>query len=252
MIERPQPILGRLAQTVSAPGRTVLIASAALFFLGAGSIVFSKGKTVVVTTNAANAQVRIDGRAGTQVDPTTWRFDGVPFGQRAALASHRDFIPRNHTLAVGVFSGGQFSLELERRKVRLTFKLPSGAEVFLNEQSFGKANESGVFINEHIPAGDYLVAVRLPGYEEWRRSAGLHEESNEFHPSLQMTPEKRAEVARQRDRAFQLLQEAEALFGRRNYSAALDAIQTSIRLFPEDYRALQLRDRIVETMKILK
>lgn len=249
---RPQPFLGRIAEQVSAPGRTVMIASAVLFVFGAISTVFSQGKIVHVTTNAPGAQVVIDGRVGEQVDATTWRFDGVPWGTRNGVAAHRDYISKASPLGVGAFGEGRFQIDMERRKVKLTVNTMPGAEVFLDGQTFGKANPSGVFFHDQIPAGEYLIAIQLAGYEGANFRRGVHDDENSFRAQLQITQAKREEIARQRDRAFELLQDASNLFGRRQYQAALTAVDESIRLFPDDYRAQQLRERIVETIKILQ
>lgn len=250
--ERTDPLLGRLIRNVAAPVKTLLLASVVLFLLGVIALLFSRGKTVVVTTNAPEAQVRVDGELGNQVDATTWRFQRIPYGSRHLMASHRDFVTRQDALDVGLFSGGQRQVELERRKIRLTLNTSPGAEVILDGKTIGRANDSGVFSSDQILAGDYQLTVRLPGYQEWRFDAGLHNETVSLRAGLRMTEEKRTEIARQRDQAYELMQESAALFGRRNYRAALEVIERSIKLNPDDYRALQLRDRIVETLKILQ
>lgn len=250
--ERTQPILGRLADQISAPGRTVLIAGAVLLVLGIISTVFAEGTIVHVTTNAPGAQVVIDGQPGDQVDASTWRFVQVPWGVREARAAHRDYVPHASVVDVGMFGEDRFQIQLERRKIRLTVNTTPGAEILLDGQAQGKANESGVFFSDQVLSGEYVVAVRLTGYEPWGQSLEIRNNETSFRASLQMTQERREEVARQRDRAFELMQEASELFGRRNYPAALQAINESLRLYPDDYRAQQLRERIVETIKILQ
>lgn len=250
--DRPQPFLGRLAEKVATPGRAVLIASSILFAAALGSLVVSAGTTVVVTTNTPGATVQLDGRAGSPVDDTTWLFQKVPFGKRYARALHRDFVAKGDEVRVGPMGKGRFHFDLERRKVQLTLNTSPGAEVFLNGQSFGKADPSGVFSNDQIPAGDYELVVRLRGYEDARWNAGLHEDSTSMRASLQMTQETRADIARQRERAFELIREAESLFNKRSFRPALNAVEESLRLNPDDYRAQQLRQRIVEIMQILQ
>lgn len=244
--------LQRLADTVPAPGKTLLAASGILFVIAAASMAFSAGTTVIVTTNTPGGLVQIDGRDGIALSENSWQFNKVPFGTRYASAQHRDFVPKGEEVAVGPVSNGPFHFELERRKVRLTVNTVPGAEVLLNGQSYGKADPSGTFANDQIPAGDYEMVVRLAGYEERRVSAGLHEDSSSVYAPLQMTPEKRAEIARQRERAFELINEAESLFNRRSFQPALAAVEEAIRLNPEDFRAQQLRQRIVEIMQILQ
>lgn len=206
----------------------------------------------MVSTNAPGALVRIDGRPGNAIDQTVWRFERVPLGDRHAVLTHRDFVPRETVLGVGLFGDGRYQVEMERRRIRLTVNALPGAEVFLDGQSFGKVSESGVFFSEQVPAGDYSVSVRLAGYEEWHSQAALHNDETSLRVTLRMTPERRAEIARQRDRAFELMQDAATMFAKRNYKAALAAIEESLKLFPDDFRAQQLRDRIVETMRILQ
>jgi hypothetical protein len=245
-------LLARLAERVSKPGKTILLASVVLFVLAAGSLVFSRGRTVVLSTNTAGATVQIDGRPGRPLTDTSFQFDRVPFGTREAWVFHPDFLPRQEPLGVGPFGGGNRHLEMERRKVRLIVQTLPGAEVLLDGRPLGKADATGVFSNSDVPAGDYSMIVRLQGYEEWQATAALHENETTIRTYLQMTPERRAELSRQRDRAFELLIEAESLFNSRNYRAALAAVDEAIRLNPEDGRAAQLRQRIVEIMQILQ
>jgi hypothetical protein len=252
MIERRQPLLGQLADRVSSPGRAVLIVGAVLFVWGAFSLGFSQGTTVVVTTTAPEAVVRLDGAAGTSLSPTSWRFERVPFGDRQVVATHRDFLTRTTELDVGIFGDRDLMLEMERRKIRLTLNTVPGAEVFLNGQSYGNADQAGVFVNAEVPAGDYQIAIRQTGYEDRGFPAQLHESVESLRVMLDMTAEKRAEISRQREQAFELLLQADTQYGRRLYQSALDSVQESIRINPEDSRAHRLRERIVETMKILQ
>lgn len=250
--DRPEPLLGRLSRRVTAPARTVIVASVLLFLLGLASFVVSRGKTVTVTTNAPDAQVRFDGRNGSPLNPTMWRFEQVPLGERSVSAVHRDYQTLAKPIDVSLFGGDQFQLDLERRQIRLSITTVPGAEVLLSGQKLGNADKGGVFSNDRVPAGDHELIVRSSGYEEWRSQVGLHEESETIRAALQMTQEKREEVGRQRNRAFELMQQASVLFSNRNYQGALEAVEESIRLYPDNFGAIQLRERIVETINILK
>jgi hypothetical protein len=250
--DRPEPLLGRLTGRITAPGRTVMIASALLFLLGLASFTVSRGKTVTVLTNAPDAQVSFDGRSGTPLNPTMWRFEHVPFGERRVSAVHRDYLELVNPIDVSLFGADQFQLDLERRQVRLKVATVPGADVLLNGQKLGSADKGGVFSSDRVPAGDHELVVRSSGYEEWRSQVGLRDESAEIRAQLQMTFAKREEVGRQRNRAFELMQNANVLFSSRNYRGALEAIEESIRLYPDNFGAVQLRERIVETINILQ
>lgn len=247
-----EPLLGKIGNKVTAPARTLLIASGVLLLIGVVSLVFSKGRNMTVTTNVDAARVFVDGREGGSLGGPSWRFVRVPFGERQVTAAHRDYVTLVNPMEVTIFSAPEYTLTLERRQVRLALETAPQAEVFLDGERFGSADPGGKFSSDKVPAGDYTMTVRAAGYEEWQADVALHDDENTVRAALAMTPEKREEVIRLRERAFELVQQANSLFAARNYRAALSAIEESIRLNPDNPGAIQMRERIVETINILQ
>lgn len=244
--EVDQSILGSIAQRFGTPVRLVLPACVLLFIYAVVSLSFASGKTVVLSTNVAKANVKIDNRAGVAIDDMSWRFEHVPFGARRVILDERDHLPAESTLAVGLFSGSSHHVEMERRMVRLLVTTRPGAEIYLNGALAGRANAGGLLDDSQVASGAYDVVVRLSGFTGWGRDAvAIRGEVTRLTAMLQPTESQRAEAAG-------LLRQARSLFAQRNYDAALSAVERSLTMDPDERSAAQLRDQIRQTIQILR
>lgn len=231
--------------------KLLLPACLLLFILGFIARALGDGETVIVSTNAANAAVRIDDMGPAAVDQTGSRFLHVPRGTRRVAAAHEDFVPAAQDVDVHLFGANTASVKMEPIMIPLEVQTEPRAQVLLNGKVIGTASDDGL-LKAQVASGIYTLAAQLSGYESQPENVAIRERSFRHYAQLRMTEAKRQELVLQQERAEERMQQARLLFAQRNYSAALRAAEEAIKLAPQHYGARQLRDQIAETISILQ
>jgi hypothetical protein len=129
----------------------------------------------------------------------------------------------------------------------------------LNGQNAGVANNEGAFVKENVMPGDYDIQVTLRGHAPFQIRRHLSPSSEQLYANLNITQERLQEMREEQrraqekaTRAQQLIANAQQQFTLRQYRGALALIDQALQIEPENPNAKQLRNQIVETLKILK
>jgi len=224
-------------------------AVALLLAINFGVWLFSRGATISVSSNVPDAIVELDGRS---TRGGTVQFSGVPFGERRLALSHSDYEPAQQLVNVGWFTGHAIRVEMKPLMVRLTVRTEPGAELLLNGNLLGAADSRGHFEKPDVLPGEYRLSVRLPGYTEWSGTLRLRPTEQGVDAPLQITPERQRQIEEKRAEMDRLLRVAQSQYTIRQYAAALQTVESALRIDPRNGLAQQLKERIVQTMNILK
>jgi hypothetical protein len=235
----------------------------ALSIIGAlASRSYSKGGMAYLATNAPGANIQVDGgfaRAGATNASGSAEFGRLPYGARSLQIIHRDYEPLSTTIGMGWFSGNRFSFQLKPIPLTLTVNTAPGAEVLLNGQSVGTANNQGAFVKAGVMPGDYDIQVTLAGYSPFHIRRHLSPKFEQMYAGLSVSQERvrqmQDEQRRTQENAAkvqQLLRTAQQQFNSRQYQAALAAVDEALKLEPGNAVAQQLKTRVVQTINILK
>jgi hypothetical protein len=155
-------------QPVGGAGKSVYVMLVCLALSLIGAIAarsYSKGGTAYISCNAPGAQVSVDGGyRGIAGASGSVELRSLPYGKRALQIQQRDYELLSTTIGMGWLSGNRFSLQLKPLPLTLTVFTAAGADVQLNGQSVGTANQQGVFAKNDVLPGDYDIQVTLSGY----------------------------------------------------------------------------------------
>src|SRR5271157_3142441 len=143
-VKRPQPIPRTRLQPIGGSGKSayIMFICLALSIVGAlASRSYSKGGIAYLATNAPGANIQVDGGlAGATNSSGSAEFGRLPYGARPLQITHPDYEPLSTTISMGWLSGNRFSFQLKPVPLTLTVNTAPGAEVLLNGQSMGTAN----------------------------------------------------------------------------------------------------------------
>jgi hypothetical protein len=189
----------------------------------------------------------------------TAQFVGIPYGARTIEILQGDFEPFTQTTSVGWLSSNTFAYQLRPKVTSLLIRTNPDAQVSLNGQPAGNANQQGVFMKEGVNAGVYEIEVSLPGFTTWREKLHLGSPRSEFWAGLNISRERQQQMEAQQQQAQQnrvrfeqLLNTAQGQFRARQYKPALASVDEALKLQPNEPRAERLRSQIQQTMSILK
>ena len=262
-VKRPQPTPRTRLQPIGGSGKSVYIMfiCLALSIIGAlASRSYSKGGMAYLATNAPGVNIQVDGGfAGTTNASGSAEFGRLPFGARSLQIIHQDYEPLSTTIVMGWFSGNRFSFKLKPIPLTLTVNTAPGAEVLLNGQSMGTANNQGAFVKAGVMPGDYDIQVTLAGYTPFRLRRHLSPKFEQMYAGLNISQDRVRQMQEEQRRAQenavqvqQLLRTAQQQFNSRQYQAALAAVDEALKLEPGNVTAQQLKTRVVQTINILK
>jgi PEGA domain len=225
---------------------------------------YSKGGHVRITSNVRRAMIQIDGNQMVPADATgAAEFAGIPFGSRSVQIIPQGFPaeyqPLTTTIHEAWLSGNNFSFTLQPVPVDLRVQTVPGAQISLNGQSSGYANNQGIFQKQGLNPGEYDITVSAPGYNPFQARQRLRPPAHQVYAYLSMTAERQRQI-QQEQRAAQekaqrfelLLRNAHQQFVTRHYPGALATVDQALQLQPGDARAQQLKNQIVQTMRILR
>lgn len=229
----------------------MLVAVSLLSALALWSWLRSKGGELLVQTNVPSANVTIDGRGMPADSSGAARFQ-LPFGTRQLQLYHPDYFEVTQSVNLGWLSGSAVQVNMQPRPVRLTLRSQSGAEVLLDDKSLGRADANGYFERDGLTPGQHKVTVRLEGYFQRAEALRLRPPEQQLELYLTITPERQRQIEVARQEIYNRIRSARTLFSSREYQAAVQQVEGALKLDPENVEARQLRDRIVETMNILK
>ncbi len=232
----------------------------ALSIIGAlASRSYSKGATAYITSNAPGANVRIDGNFDRTNPSGSAEFPGLPYGLRSLQIGHPDYEPLSTSINMGWLSGNRFSFRLVPIPLTLTVNTAPGAEVLLNGQSVGTANNQGVFVKAGVMPGDYDIQVTLAGYSPFHIRRHLSPRFEQMYAGLNVSQERLLQMQEEQRRAQenavkvqQLLGSARQQFNSRQYKAALGTVDEALKIEPGNAWAQQLKNQIVQTMNVLR
>ena len=221
---------------------------------------YSKGGMAYLSSNAPGASIQFDVGFGGSTNASGYAEVGrLPYGTRSLQILHRDYQPISTSISMGWLSGNHFSFQLTPIPLTLRINTMPGAEVLLNGQSAGTANNQGIFVKPGVMPGDYRIQVTLPGYTPFNLTQHLSPPFAQFYAGLNVSQEKIRQMQEEQQRAQenaarfqQLLRTAQQQFGSRQYQAALTAVDEALKLEPGNVAAQQLKTRIVQTINILK
>jgi hypothetical protein len=220
---------------------------------------YSKGGAAYISSNAPGAFIRIDGSGGQTNASGSGEVTGLPFGLRSLQMQHPDFQPLSTSISMGWLSSNRFSFHLTPIPLTLRINTMPGADVLLNGQSVGAANNQGVFIKSGVMPGDYRIQVTLAGYTPFNLTQHLSPPFAQFYAGLNISQERIRQMQDEQRRAQenagrvqQLLRTAQQQFNSRQYQAALASVDEALKLEPGNVAAQQLKTRVVQTINILK
>ncbi len=258
----PQNTRRTRLQPIGGSGKSfyLMLICLALSIIGAlTSRFYSKGGTAYIACNAPRANIRIDNNVGETGVSGSAEFAGLPFGLRSLQIGHRDYEPLSTSISMGWLSGNRFSFQLTPIPLTLTVRTVPGAEVLLNGQSAGTANDQGVFVKAGVMPGDYDIQVTLAGYRPFHLRRHLSPKFEQMYAGLNISQERMQQMQEERQyaqqnaaRIQQLLGSARQQFNSRQYKAALATVDEALRIEPANAGAQQLKNQIVQTMNILK
>jgi hypothetical protein len=160
---------------------------------------------------------------------------------------------------VGRFSANQFSLGLTPIPLTITVNTVAGAEVLLNGQSIGSANGQGVLSKSEVLPGTYDVEVRLAGYDPFHYKdhlspprAPVYAQLHISQARIKQMEDERSQAQEKQQRIQLLIRTAQQQFNSRQYQAALASVDEALKLEPGNAGAQQFRNRVVQTINILK
>jgi hypothetical protein len=211
----------------------------------------SSGADIYIHTNVSGAQVKVDDKSDVSNGGTT-PFRAMPFGLRQVQVMHVDYEPAVVSFQNGWFSGRNLTLNMNPLPVRLIVQTAPAAEVLFDNVPLGHADANGRFETNGIFPGAHQVLVRQPGFLDWAQRLEIHPPELRISAYLVISPERQRHIEESRQQVDGFLRTAQQQFLARQFSSALAAVTDALRLDPNNHEALTLRDRIEQTMKILK
>jgi hypothetical protein len=249
-------------QPIGGSGKSVYVVLICLTLSIIGAVAsrsYSKGTTAYISSNAPGASVRVDGGFGRANSSGAAEFIGLPFGTRSLAIEHGDYAPLSTSMSLGWLSGNRFSFHLTPIPLTLTVNTMPGAEVVLNGQSVGTANNQGAFVKTGVMPGDYDIQVTLAGYSPFQVRRHLSPKFEQMYAGLNISQEHLHQMQEEQRRAQEnagkvqhLLGSARQQFNSRQYQAALGTVDEALRIEPGNTGAQQLKNQIVQTMSILR
>jgi len=232
-------------------GRWILGCISLLLGLGIYTWLVSSGSPVFIHTNVPGAGVMLDSRQGFS-DGAVTSFQRIPFGQRQIQIAHVDYEPVSLSFHHGWFSDRNLTIKMNPRPVRFVVQTLPGAEVLSDGVSLGRADGNGHLETGNVVPGRHQVVVRRDGFMDWVQEGEVHPPEARISAYLAVSPERQRQVEENRQRLNELLRTAQQQFLARQFSNALGAVTEALKLDPNNGEAAALRNRIEQTIKILK
>lgn len=175
----------------------------------------------------------------------------VPYGRHALTVSKAYHTKHTSVASVGWLSGRRFEAHIEPLPVSLTLATEPMAQVLINGQPVGNAGSDGRFLKNDLRYGRYTVQVRLEGFEPSTQSLTLTPPRAVVSMGLRVSAERAQQMERDRTQAYSLLNQAQQLYSQRQYKQAVSALDEALKLQPGLQPALNMKARVLETMRIL-
>lgn len=190
-----QPVPRTRLQPVGGSGKSVyvMLVLLALSLIGAlAARSYSKGGTAYIACNAPAAFINVDGSFRGMTGPSgSAEFRSLPYGARTLEIQQRDYEPLSTSITMGWLSKNRFSLQLKPLPLTLTIFTAPGADVQLNGQSVGTANNQGVFAKNDVMPGDYDIQVTLSGYTPFHVRRHLSPKFERLYAGLSVSQQPR-------------------------------------------------------------
>lgn len=238
----------------------IVAALLAVSVIGAlASSAYSKGRTGTISVNVYQGTIQVDNTTGTLSRDGSVEFQHLPYGTRSVHIYDQDHQPLSTTVHIGLFSENRFAFQLIPVPLTLRVNTLPGAQVLLNGQSAGTANNQGFFFKDGIMPGEHRLQVTLPGYAPYEESGHWSPPMHNVSPWLRVSQEHVRQMEEEQRRAQEnaakiqhLLGTARQEFNSRQYKSALTSVDEALRLEPSNAAGQQLKAQIVQTMNILK
>ena len=261
-VKRARPAPRTRLQPIGGNGKSVYVMGIclALSIIGAfASRSYSIGGTVYIASNAPLASVQLDGIFQSNSAAGSAEFHNLPFGVRHLQIHDRDHEPLSTSISMGWLSSNRFSFHLTPIPLTLQVNTVPGAEVLLNGQNAGTANNQGVFVKPGLMPDDYDIQVTMAGYNPFHEKRHLSPRFEQVYVGLSVSQERIRQMQEEQRQAQentakvqQLLRTAQQQFSSRQYQAALTTVDDALKLDPENAGAQQLKTRVARTIDILK